>query len=72
MKFIEYSEDKESLVLSPVSQKVLQVSLIPFFFRHDFKAALRFPKISPTLCTNGKECPKVSPGFSDSAVLKAG
>ena len=59
-------------VISPVWQKALQVSLILFFFRHDFKAVLRSPKISPTLFTNGKECLKVSPGFSGSGGLKAG
>ena len=72
VQFIEKAEDEVPLVLSPVTQKALQVSLIPFFFRHDFKAALRSPKISPTLCTNGKECFKDSPGFSASAELKSG
>ena len=73
VQFIEKSKDEEPLAVSSVSQKVLLVSLIPFFFRQDFKAALRFLKIfSSTLCTNGKECLKVSPGFSGSAGLKAG
>ena len=72
VQFIEKSKDEEPLAVSSVSQNALQISLILFFFRHDFKAVLRSPKISSTLCTNGKECLKVSPGFSGSGGLKAG